>query len=85
MTIKAIKEAYTGRYGNGEKTMFTTFDYGDGNGKVVIVVTRHGIYGRTVWQVVRVGDGKELIPDGNCRPCDNMDDAIDVAGEMMVE
>ena len=46
---------------------------------------RHGIYGRTVWQVVRVSDGKELIHDGNCRPCDSLDDAIDVAGEMIVE
>lgn len=83
MTIKEIKEKYTGRYGNGEKTMFTTYDYHDGNGKIVIVVTKHGTYGRTVWQAVRVSDGKELISNGRCRPCDNMDDAIDVAGEMM--
>ena len=84
MTIKAIKEKYKkGVYGNGEKTMFTTNDYGDGNGKTVIVVTKHPLYGRTVWQVVRVRDGKELIKSGRCRPCDNLDDAIDVAGEMM--
>ena len=85
MTIKAIKEKYTGRYGNGEKTMFTSYDYGDGNGKIVIVVTRHPTYGRTVWQAIRVKDGKELIADGKCRPCDNLDDAIDVAGDMMME
>lgn len=85
MTIKAIKEKYNGRYGENEKTMFTTFDYQDGNGKIVIVVTRHWLAGRTVWQAVRVSDGKELIPAGSCRPCDSLDDAIDVAGEMMVE
>lgn len=85
LTIKAIKDAYSGRYGNGEKTRFTTFDYGDGNGKVVIVVTWCKGYGNTVWQVVRVRDGKELIPDGKCRPCDSLNDAIDVAGEMIVE
>lgn len=83
MTIKGIKEQYNGKYGRGEKTMFTTCDYGDGNGKVVIVVTMCSPYGRTVWQAVRVSDGKELIPDGNCRPCDSLNDAIDVAGEMM--
>lgn len=83
MTIKAIKEKYTGVYGNGERTMFATYDYGDGNGKVVIVATKSRTYGRTVWQAVRVRDGKELIELGRCRPCDNMDDAIDVAGEMI--
>lgn len=86
MTIKSIKEQYTGRYGmKGEKTMFTTYDYKDGNGKMVIVVTDHHSYRKTVWQAVRVSDGKEMIAEGHCRPCDNMDDAIDVAGEMMVE
>lgn len=29
------------------------------------------------------GNGKELLREGSCRPCDNLDDAIDVAGEMM--
>lgn len=84
MTIKAIKEQYTGRYAKGEKTSFTVHNYNDGNGKVVIITTRCDSYGRTVWQVVRVSDGAELIPNGDCRPCDNLDDAIDVAGEMMV-
>ena len=82
MTIKAIKEKYNGRYGD-EKTMFATYDYHDGNGKVVIVVTKCRLYGNTVWQAVRVNDGAELIKDGSCRPCDNMDDAIDVAAEMI--
>ena len=86
MTIKAIKEKY--KYyeikGN-EKNMFTTYDYQDGNGKVVIVVNDCRGYGKTVMQVVRVSDGKELLKDDSCRPCDNLDDAIDVAGEMMEE
>lgn len=33
-------------------------------------------------QIVRVSDGVELLLEGSCRPCDNLDDAIDVAGEM---
>lgn len=83
MTIKAIKEAYRDyeRKAN-EKNMFTTYDYNDGNGKVVIVVNDCKGYGKTVTQVVRVSDGKELLPEGSCRPCDNLDDAIDVASEM---
>lgn len=83
MKIKDIKEVYNGKYGHGEKTMFKVYDYKDGNGKMVIVATKHGVYGNTVWQAVRVNDGKEMIEEGRCRPCDNMDDAIDVAGEMM--
>ena len=34
---------------------------------------------------VRVSDGKEMLSQDRCRPCDNLDDAIDVAGEMMRE
>lgn len=30
-------------------------------------------------------DGKELLKDGDCRPCDNLDDAIYIAGEMIAE
>lgn len=51
------------------KNMFTTYDYNDGNGKVVIVVNDCKGYGKTVMQVVRVSDGKELLPEGSCRPC----------------
>ena len=72
MTIKSIKEKYK--------------DYRiRGNGKVVIVVNAHPHkdIGKYVTQVIRVSDGKELLKDGSCRPCDNLDDAIDVAGEMM--
>lgn len=84
MTIKAIKEKYKNykRKANG-KNMFTIYNYGNKNGKVVIVVNDCKEYGKTVMQVVRVSDGKELLPEGSCRPCDNLDDAIDVAGEMI--
>ena len=84
MTIKGIKEAYK-EYGvrGNEYNSFTTYDYNDGNGKVVIVVNNCKGYGRTVMQVVRVSDGAELLEKGACRPCDNLDDAIDVAGEML--
>lgn len=83
MTIKEIKEKYKDykRKAN-EKNMFTIYDYNDGNGKVVIVVNDCKGFGKTVMQVVRVSDGKELLQEGSCRPCDNLDDAIDVAGEM---
>lgn len=83
MTIKAIKEKYR-NYGDYAKNMFTVYDWKDGNGKCVIVVGRLGCYNyKDVIQVVRVSDGKELI-DG-CRPCDNLDDAVDVAGEMIAD
>ena len=83
MTIKEIKEKYKDykRKAN-DKNMFTIYDYNDGNGKVVIVVNDCKGFGKTVMQVVRVSDGKELLQEGSCRPCDNLDDAIDVAGEM---
>lgn len=84
MTIKEIKEKYKDyKRKSNEKNMFTTYDYNDGNEKVVIVVNDCKEYGKTVTQIVRVSDGKELLPEGSCRPCDNLDDAIDVAGEMI--
>jgi hypothetical protein len=63
--------------------MFAVYDYNDGNGKVVIVVNHCKCFGKTVMQAIRVTDGKEMILDGCCRPCDNLADAIDVASEMM--
>lgn len=83
MTIKEIKEKYKDyKRKPNEKNMFTTYDYNDGNGRVVIIVNDCKGFGKTVTQVVRVSDGKELLTEGSCRPCDNLDDAIDVAGEM---
>ena len=88
MTIKSIKEKYKDyckdEFGSG-KTMFTTWDYKDGNGKIVIIVSNCGWLGKDVVQAVRVSDGKEMLSEGRCRPCDNLDDAVDVAGEMIRE
>lgn len=84
MTIKEIRERYKQyRVSGGERNSFVTYDYKDGNGKVVIVVNISRSYRDTVMQVVRVRDGAELLKDGRCRPCDNLEDAIDVAGEMI--
>ena len=84
MTIKAIKEAYkTYKISGNEHNSFVTADWNDGNGKCLIVLNNCKGYGQTVMQVVRVSDGAELLSNGSCRPCDNLDDAIDVAGEMI--
>ena len=87
MTIKAIKEKYKNynRDTFSGKNMFVVYDYNDGNGKIVIVVNNCGWLGKDVVQAVRVSDGKEMLSEGRYRPCDNLDDAIDVAGEMMRE
>lgn len=86
MTIKAIKEKYKSySLDAGEKNSFVVCNYNDGNGKVVIVVNSSSFkyIGKYVHQVIRVNDGKELLEDGASRPCDNLKDAIDVAGEMI--
>lgn len=81
MTIKEIKTKYADYHKTvgDNKTMFTTFcdEYGE---KFVVIVTYAKYFGRTVWQAVRVSDGKEMLT--GCRPCDNLEDAIDVACEM---
>ena len=85
MKIKDIKATYRdySRSGN-ERNAFVVWNY-DGIGKVVIVVNINPskYVGDYVTQVVRVSDGMPLLPDGACRPCDNLDDAIDVACEML--
>lgn len=84
MTIKAIKEQYKNYEIIGsEKNMFVTYE--DNNEKFVVVVNSNRSYGKTVTQVVRVLDGKEMLQNGSCRPCDNLQDAIDVAIEMIQE
>lgn len=84
MTIKAIKEKYKNFMVSGnERNSFVVYDFGGEVGKVVIIVNiKKGSFGRWVTGVIRVSDGKSLL-DGSCRPCDNLDDAIDVAGEMI--
>lgn len=82
MTIKQIKEVYKNYQIRGAETNSFAVTTDSKHGKVVIVVNNCKGYGKTVMQVVRVSDGKELLPDGACRPCDNLDDAVDVANEM---
>ena len=86
MTIKQIKEDYKNyQRSYGERNSFVVYDWKDGNGKCVIVVNRspNKMVGDYVTAVIRVRDGKD-IANGGMRPCDNLDDAIDVAGEMIV-
>ena len=84
MTIKAIKEQYKKYEISGsEKNIFVTYE--DNNEKFVVVVNSNKSYGKTVTQVIRVLDGKEMLQIGSCRPCDNLQDAIDVAMEMVQE
>lgn len=84
MTIKALKEKYK-NYAckNGEYNTFTCYDYKDGRGQIFIVVNNCKGYGKTVMQAIRKDTGEELLKNGSCRPCDNLDDAIDVLGEMI--
>lgn len=90
MTIKSLKEKYMAEYHGAGRLMFTTATYDilsvkPGHGgpvKVLIVVEYEPGWGRDVVQVVRVSDGKELLPDGACCPCDSLDDAVEVAAEM---
>ena len=83
MTIKEIKEKYKDyKRKHNEKNMFTTYDDHE-YGKVVVVVNDCKGYGKTVMQAIRVCDGKELFINGECRPCDNMNDACDVTLEML--
>lgn len=82
MTIKAIKENYKDYHKTtgDNKTMFSVFSM-EGE-KYVVVVTDCRGYGKTVYQVVRVRDGQEMLHKGSCRPCDDLSDAVDVACEM---
>jgi len=87
MTIKEIKENYKNyNRSYGEHNSFVVYDYNDGNGKVVIVVniSSNKYVGNYVTAVIRVKDGKDIACD-QMRPCDNLSDAIDVAGEMITE
>lgn len=87
MTIKEIKEKYKDyKIEFKEKNMFAVYDFKGDIGKTVIVVKSHPdkYIGKHVTQVIRVSDGKELLTD-SIRPCDNMDDAIDVAAEMLAD
>lgn len=80
MKIKDIKEKYKNYGGEHCSSVVVGGEYVN---KVVIIVEVHPMpLGDWVVQVVRVSDGKELLDEGACRPCDNLDDAVDVAFEM---
>ena len=68
------------------KNMFAVYDFKGDIGKAVIVVKSHPdkYIGKHVTQVIRVSDGKELLHD-SMRPCDNMEDAVDVTAEMLAD
>lgn len=84
MTVKAIKEQYKD-YDlalNGGKNSFVVTTLTDAKVKAVIIVNVHQV-GKSVVQLIRVSDGAELFKNGECRPCDSLADAVDVADEMI--
>lgn len=84
MTIKKIKEKYQKyRCSGNEKNSFVVYDWGYDKVVIVVNISSNKLIGKYVTQVIRVADGKELLEQGSCRPCDNLEDAIDVAGEMI--
>lgn len=85
MTIKAIKEAYANYKADCGKTMYKVYDFGGEYGKGVIICKNAGHDLKTVDQVVRVADGKELLADHRWRWCDNLEDAVSVASEMLAD
>ena len=87
MTIKAIKEEFAKktRYQgiSGGKWQFTVWRMTK-KGKCVLCVQNLGGYeGRWVVACISTIDGKDLFHNDHSRPCDNMDDAIDVASEIL--
>ena len=86
MTIREIKALWGSKdriQGCTGKKQFATYDFQE-FGKCVVVVVNDGAYlGRTVVALVQVATGNDLFHGEHSRPCDNMDDAIDVAGEII--
>ena len=86
MTIKGIKETWGNMVeiqGCRGKKQFAVYGFGGFGKCVVVVVNECGFFGRTVVAVVQVSSGEDLLKGEHSRPCDNMDDALDVAGEML--
>lgn len=82
MTIKEIKELYSGKISG--RVTFRTMKFSEPIGKCVLVVSRSydPYIGRYVEALVQVSSGEDIL-NGHSRPCDNMDDAADVVGEML--
>ena len=84
MTIKEIKAQWSEKAkinGLSGKKQFTVWSF-TGYGKCVVVVVNDPHMERFVVGVVPVSTGIDVLAD-HARPCDNMDDAIDVAGEIL--
>ena len=82
MTIKEIKEQYSKKISG--RVMFRTVKYSEPIGKCVLVVSRSydPYIGRYVEALVQVSTGEDIL-NGHSRPCDSMDDAVDVVDEML--
>ncbi len=88
MTIKEIKTEWSKKtiyQGGSGKWQFTTYQL-TRNGKCVIAVQNEDRdYGRTVVACISTLDGKDIFHNHHSRPCDNMNDAVDVASEIISE
>lgn len=85
VTIKGIKEKYrtAPEYMLPGKRQFTVWTFPEPIGKSVVMVINCGKFcGNYVEAIIPVKTGIDIL-NGNTRPCDNMEDAIDVAGEMI--
>ena len=86
MTIKEIKSEWAKKssYKGGQgKWQFTTWKFTKNGTCVIAVQNEGGEFGRTVVACISTLDGKDLLHSDHSRPCDNMDDAVDVVGEML--
>ena len=87
MTIKEIKETWSKIEREDDmrgKKMFTVAHFSEPIGTSVIMVIKHPDpdVGRYVEAVIQVSTGKDIL-NGHCRPCDSLDDAHDVASEII--
>ena len=87
MTIKEIKETWSRKQnycGLSGKKMFTTVKFSEPIGKCVIMVVKDPWMDRYVEAIIRVSTGEDIL-NGMSRPCDNMEDAVEVACEMVAD
>ena len=85
MKIKDIKAKYQQIEeikGLSGKKQFTVFTFEEPIGKCVVVVVNNFYMDRVVVALVQVSTGIDILAD-HSRPCDNMEDAIDVADEIV--
>ena len=83
MTIKEIKEIWSHKkISFSGKKMFTTVKFSEPLGKCVVMVVKNPYMDRYVEAIIQVSTGNDIL-NGHSRPCDNMEDAVDVACEMI--